>query len=64
MVDVQPLSPGAAQVVQLRARAKKGVPAAEREALAASVRAVEQKYSGDALVEAFKRMTLHALSQP
>ena len=52
MVDVQPLSPGAAQVVQLRARVKKGVPAAEREALAASIRAVEQKFSGDALVEA------------
>jgi hypothetical protein len=50
-IDVQPLSPGAAQVVQLRARIKKGVPAAEREALAAQVRAVEAKFPGDALVE-------------
>jgi hypothetical protein len=51
-VDVQPLSQGAAQVIQLRARVKKGVPPAEREALAGEVRAVEAKFPGDALVEA------------
>ena len=51
-VDVRPLSEGASQVILLRARVKKGVPAAEREALASQVRAVEAKYPGDDLVEA------------
>lgn len=51
-VDVQSLGPGAAQVIQLRARVKKGVLPAEREGLGAQARAVEAKFPGDPLVEA------------
>lgn len=51
-VDVQPLSPGASEVVLIRGEMKNGVPASEAEALAARVRAIETRYPGDALVEA------------
>lgn len=50
-IDVQPLSPGAAQVIALRARIKYAPQSPNAEELAAKVRAVESRYPGDNLVE-------------
>lgn len=51
-VELQPLTPGAAQAVLLRAKLKYDLPAAEREALSAQLRQVQQRFPGDELVEA------------
>ena len=50
-IDVAPLSPGAAQVIPVRARLKNGVPHEQAEALAAEVRVLEGRFTGDELVE-------------
>jgi tetratricopeptide (TPR) repeat protein len=50
-VDVQPLSAGAAQLVLTRAKIKYGAEGEAAEALAAQVRSVESRFSGDELVE-------------
>lgn len=51
-IDVRPLTPGGSEVILLRARMKKEVPTAEREATAAQLRAIETRFVGDELVEA------------
>jgi tetratricopeptide (TPR) repeat protein len=48
-IDVQPLSPGAAQVILARARIK--YKPADAEALAPQIREIEARYAGDELVE-------------
>ncbi|MFP5330371.1 MAG: hypothetical protein ACLGHC_09605 [Alphaproteobacteria bacterium] len=50
-VEIKPLSPGAAAVIVLRARSKRGVSEKTAEPLAAEVRQVQQAYPGDPLVE-------------
>jgi tetratricopeptide (TPR) repeat protein len=50
-IDVQPLSPGAAQVIMSRAKVKYGYEGQAAETLAAQVRGVESQYKGDELVE-------------
>jgi hypothetical protein len=50
-VDVQPLTPGAVEVLPLRIESKLGVDEKTAEPLAAKVRRLQAKYPGDSLVE-------------
>lgn len=50
-IDIQPLSPGAAAALPLRAQSKRGVDAQTSEPLAARIRSVEGRYPADEFVE-------------
>lgn len=50
-IEINPLSQGAAQVVLMRAKMKKGVDATEQETLASQIREVQARFPGDELVE-------------
>lgn len=50
-VDVRPLTPGGSEMILLRARLKNGVASSAREALAAEIRVIAQRYPQDELVQ-------------
>lgn len=50
-ITVEPLSPGAAEIMPLRTRLKIGVPKADKPALAQQVRAVAARYPADPFVQ-------------